>query len=91
MHPDHRQTWASSWGRLIRPGGTLVTLIFPVLPDADPSVGPPFPISPELYTSLLPPAGFEIVSMEKVPAERSVGGRAGKEWLGVWRRRAAQL
>ncbi|KAG1669495.1 hypothetical protein FOA52_015662 [Chlamydomonas sp. UWO 241] len=62
-----------------------------VLPDADPSVGPPFPISPELFTSLLPPAGFEIVSMEPVPAERSVGGRAGKEWLGVWRRRASQL
>ena len=28
--PDKRSDWADTWGRLIKPGGELITLIFPV-------------------------------------------------------------
>lgn len=53
MHPSAREQWAQSWARQIRSGGLLVTLVFPVNPDADLNVGPPFPVSPELYEQLL--------------------------------------
>lgn len=43
MHPSMRQTWAANWARLVRPGGTLVTLIFPVVPEGSIQEGPPFP------------------------------------------------
>ena len=52
-----RARWAPAWARLIRPGGELVTLMFP-LPPADggaamPDTGPPWPLTPELYRDLL--------------------------------------
>ena len=52
-----RARWAPAWARLIRPGGELVTLMFP-LPPADggaamPEPGPPWPLTPELYRDLL--------------------------------------
>ena len=57
MHPSMRQSWATHWSRHVRPGGLLVTLVFPIKPDEDPNVGPPFPVSPQLYTQLLGPHG----------------------------------
>lgn len=65
----------------------MVTLLYPVDPNADPNIGPPFPISPELYKSLLLYA-FELQRMEAVPHQLSHEGRAGKEHLGVWIRRS---
>ncbi|GAX79709.1 hypothetical protein CEUSTIGMA_g7150.t1 [Chlamydomonas eustigma] len=88
MHPSQREDWAVTWSRLIKPGGTLITLIFPVDSSRDPDVGPPFPLTPELYHKLLPAAGFECVSVEPVPPELSHNGREGKEYLGLWRRSA---
>jgi hypothetical protein len=38
-----------------------VTLVFPVDPEADPAVGPPFPVTPELYRGLLLPAGASAI------------------------------
>jgi len=45
--------------RIVTPmsGGELITLIFPVDPTADPTQGPPFPVTPELYSDLLLGAG----------------------------------
>jgi len=86
MHPTHRMDWAAAWARLLRPGGTLVTLLFPVDPAADPQHGPPYPVSEQLYRGLLQPAGFKLESMDKVQPEHSAAARAGREWLGVWRR-----
>ncbi len=42
MHPSMRHDWAKHWARHVKPGGRLVTLIFPV-DDRDPTDGPPFP------------------------------------------------
>ncbi|GBF92003.1 thiol methyltransferase [Raphidocelis subcapitata] len=81
-----RKAWAEAWARLLAPGGELVTLIFPVDPSADPTMGPPFPVAPELYESLLTAAGFECLELEPVPTHLSHPARAGREWLGRWRR-----
>ncbi len=32
-----REDWATSWAKLMSPGGVLLTLIFPVDPERDPN------------------------------------------------------
>lgn len=86
MHPNQRRDWAATWAKLIQPGGILATLIFPVDPSRDPDVGPPFPLTPDLYRQLLPPAGFEEISVEPIPEQLSHTGRGGFEHMGIWRR-----
>ena len=50
-----RKKWASKWAEVIKPGGELVTLIFPVRPEK--KDGPPWHVDPELCKELLIPAG----------------------------------
>jgi hypothetical protein len=57
LHPDMRTAWAQGWARLLSPGGELVTMVYPVDSSRDPNTGPPWPVTPELYKQLLPPAG----------------------------------
>jgi hypothetical protein len=55
-----RKDWAANWARLLKPGGELLTMIYPIDPSRDVSkgyTGPPWPVTPELYTELLLPAG----------------------------------
>lgn len=47
--------------------------------------GPPWPVTPELYKQLLLPAGFELLSLERIPDRLSHPKRVGREWLGRWR------
>ena len=87
LMPDMRSDWAPAWRRILRPGGKLITLIFPV-DESLPFEGPPWPVTPELYKELLDGKnGFVLVSMEKVPDEQSHSQRSGKEWMAVWERR----
>ncbi|GIL59487.1 hypothetical protein Vafri_14165 [Volvox africanus] len=87
MQPNARQQWAHHWGRHVRSGGVLVTLVFPVNSEADPNVGPPFPVSPELYSEMLIPQCFEMTYKEPVPRELSHPSRAGREVMMVWRKK----
>ncbi len=57
MHPDMRVRWAEAWARQIKSGGELVTLMFPVDASMPRDQGPPFPLTPELYSELLSPHG----------------------------------
>lgn len=57
MLPSMRTHWAEAWARHIRKGGELVTLMFPVDPELPLDEGPPFAVTPELYTHLLSPHG----------------------------------
>lgn len=57
MKPDWRKDWAKAWAGLIKPGGELVTLIFPVDPAKPRDEGPPFPVTVDLYNELLKPVG----------------------------------
>ena len=61
MQPTMRQNWAAAWARHIRAGGQLVTLMFPVDPKRPRDEGPPFPLTPELYTELLTSHGTSAV------------------------------
>ncbi|RMG17721.1 MAG: methyltransferase domain-containing protein [Deltaproteobacteria bacterium] len=92
LPPERREAWAEKMYRLLRPGGTLITLVFPVREPkwpprgCDPEAGPPFPVHPDLYRAHLAPF-FEEEEMSKVT--HSAPGREGKEWWGRWRRREA--
>lgn len=86
LMPEMRANWGPSWYRILRPGGLLITLIFPVDPSME-NKGPPWPVTPELYKELLlKNEGFMLRSLEKVPNEQSHSGRAGREYIAVWER-----
>jgi Thiopurine S-methyltransferase (TPMT) len=55
LPPEQREDWARGWARLIAAGGELVTMMFPVDPEKE--GGPPYAVSPDLYTELLTPVG----------------------------------
>ena len=78
-----REAWAARMASLLRPGGELITLIFPIMEVAEGYAGPPWPMSPELVGGLLE-GRFE--STQLGPVSSSHPGREGKEWLGRWRR-----
>lgn len=81
-----RAAWGKAYGRLIRPGGVLIALMWPVEASRDRSVGPPFPIEPEDYDKALAPAGFVREHVSKVPDDVSVERRRGLEMVGIYRR-----
>jgi hypothetical protein len=87
LDPGQRERWAGHVAELLAPEGELITLIFPVPPEASqarrPESGPPFFLHPEQMRELLAP-GFEPTRLEEV--RRSHPGREGREWLGRWRR-----
>jgi hypothetical protein len=83
IEPERRAEWAARVDALLADGGELVTLIFPVT-GGDPSVGPPYPMTPDLVRDLLEP---RFVATHLAEVTRSHPRRQGKEWLGRWQRR----
>jgi hypothetical protein len=82
-----RADWAAAWARHLAPGGHLITMIYPVDATMDANSGPPWPVTPALYDSLLPAAGFERLVLEAVPPGVSMPPtRGGKEFFAIWRR-----
>lgn len=82
IDPNKRKEWADVYARVIKPGGVLVSLVFPC---GDFEGGPPYALSPEIVKNLLAPTGkFEQVSLARVPEELYARGRP--EYLYVWRR-----
>ena len=64
LPPELRPNWAAMMDRVLHPTkGELVALIFPVVPDADPEQGPPYPMTPELVTKLVEPFLEPILSL----------------------------
>lgn len=71
LHPGMRAGWAPAWARLLKPGGELITLMFPLPPAPGTAAetaggggvgetkeeGPPWPLTPQLYRELLLPNG----------------------------------
>lgn len=74
LDPSIRIQWAQKMARLIKPGGELLTLIFPII---DRSGGPPFAMSLELVRSLVEPAGFTCKQLELLSPELCHPGRGG--------------
>ena len=86
IDPSRRQDWATQMSKLIRPGGEIVSLVFPCEDFGIPGGGPPFKLSPQIVEELLEPNGFESVSLTDVPQEQWARGR--QEYLYRWRRKA---
>lgn len=83
IDPSLRAAYRDQMARLIKPGGLLFGLFFP-LRAPGPS-GPPFQVSPdEIRGSFM--EGFELVH-EEFPAE-SIKPRKGNELLMIWQRKA---
>ncbi|KAI0356619.1 S-adenosyl-L-methionine-dependent methyltransferase [Trametes cingulata] len=79
--PSMRSAWAKQMSKLVKPGGFLITLVYPILPYTD--VGPPFYVRPEHYEEVLG-AGWTKI-WDKVP-EKTLDTHVGKERMMVWRK-----
>ena len=86
LRPDMRNAWAEKYATLIRPGGKLITMMYPCDPNKDRSVGPPFPVFPEDYDKALLANGFRKEHVVKLGDDISVERRKGLEYLGIWTR-----
>jgi hypothetical protein len=90
IEPSQRNDWAKKQAELVKPGGQLFTLIFPLKPDgseasaAERARGPPFLWTVAEMKALVEGVGFKQVQLEAAP--RSHPGREGKEFIGVWQR-----
>ncbi|KZT02033.1 thiol methyltransferase 1 [Laetiporus sulphureus 93-53] len=80
--PARRPEWGRQMRDLIKPGGYLITLVFPIM-DQPLDVGPPFFVRPEHYVEVLGD-GWEKV-LDRVP-ENSQETHKDKERLIVYRR-----
>lgn len=88
IEPKRREDWAKRTFELLGPGGTLATLLFPVVRPGTPPVaadgsGPPYRLTPDLAAALL---GETFERVELRPARESHPDREGKEWVGIWRK-----
>lgn len=92
LNPSIRTQWAEQMGKLVKPGGMLLTLIFPIREDD--GAGPPFAVSLQLLEDLLLPVGFTCETLELLPPELCHPNRDGtgeglkfaKSGVGIWRK-----
>lgn len=75
LSPSVRPTWAKKMSNLVKPGGELLTLIFPIR-ELETDV-PPFKVSLEMYKELLESVGFRCDQLELLSTELSHPGRDG--------------
>ena len=74
LDPSIRQDWAKKMSELVKPGGILMTLIFPI---CEKESGPPFKVSLEVYKDLLVNNGFKQLQLDMLPSELCHPGRDG--------------
>ncbi|TEB29876.1 S-adenosyl-L-methionine-dependent methyltransferase [Coprinellus micaceus] len=84
--PAKRSDWGKEMAALIKPGGYLITVVFPILPQT--STGPPYYVRPEHYDEHLQ-ANFEKI-YSKVPTKSSPS-HEGLEHVVVWLRKNLSL
>lgn len=75
--PSLRPGWALRMAEIIKPGGYLITLCFPM--DGDRANGPPYSLSPELYETTLGDRKWKVIA-NFVPKE-SEESHKGRERL----------
>jgi methyl halide transferase len=86
IHPSLRSQWGQQMAKLLHPTmGRLLTIIFPILPMADPMLGPPYPVSFEDYRMVLEPNGIYPEERGPYPSSLSVPSRTGKELICFWK------
>ena len=85
MNVEDREKWAQSYARLLRRGGRLLTMIFPLRKMVDADTGPPYQISLDLARDLLEKVGFECVYHGE--PQESPEGRKGNEYVAIWQKK----
>ncbi|BGP14537.1 hypothetical protein JCM10213_001885 [Rhodosporidiobolus nylandii] len=80
--PSWREKWGKRYAEVIRPGGLLIALAFPL--DGDREGGPPYSVSEEAYDKVLLLAFEKVYS--RVPGKSSEG-RAGRDKMLVYRKK----
>ena len=83
LPPSKRQDWASKMTELVRPGGVLITYMFPL---AEHESGPPFALSEKTYIDLLR-SDFVIVYSENVSEKFHKWKETTGERLVMWKRK----
>ncbi|KIK71429.1 hypothetical protein GYMLUDRAFT_334443 [Collybiopsis luxurians FD-317 M1] len=83
--PSKEHLWGKKINSLIKPGGYLVTLMYPHVSEPF-TTGPPFYISFDRYAEILG-EGWEVV-YDRIPDDATlVGFHKGKDRMVVWKRR----
>lgn len=83
LERDRRPEWVERMQRWVKPGGELVTLIFPGV-DKPADDGPPYAMTPELLHEVLTPA-FEPIYLEEIANPHP--DWEARAWVARWRRR----
>lgn len=90
LDPTQRPAWVTRMAQLIKAGGILITLQFPVFPSEKEAWegGPPWGLTLKLYDELLSET-FEKVYAEK--PTKSHPTRHTLEWIAVWKRKGSNV
>lgn len=83
--PKLREPWGRRMAEIVKPGGHLIALMYPIDPDRARDDGPPFPVDFEAYSLALQGSWDNILNI--VPTT-SRPGHEGRERLGIWRRKS---
>ncbi|KAF5466153.1 hypothetical protein F2P56_016105 [Juglans regia] len=81
IEPDMRLAWAKRIHDILKPGGELITLMFPIFFNVN-------DLNLCSYEEVLHPMGFKAISI--VDNELAIRPRQGREKLGRWKRSSAQ-
>ncbi|KAK9719761.1 hypothetical protein K7432_004588 [Basidiobolus ranarum] len=80
IDPDIRSQWGERYAEIIKPGGVLIALMYPL---DEREGGPPFTVSIPAYKSALE----RFFDLELIDDCKSHPNREGKEKISVWRRK----
>lgn len=81
ISPDNRKEWGRQINALVKPGGYLLALVYPIEPETN--LGPPYFVRPEHYTKNLGD-GWSLV-LDLVP-KKSLASHAGAERIVAWKK-----
>ncbi|QRW05576.1 thiopurine S-methyltransferase [Ceratobasidium sp. AG-Ba] len=81
--PSMRESWGQRMTEIVKPGGYLITLMYPIDPERARNDGPPFPVDVEAYTRVLEQSWEKVLDI--VPSN-SQPTHQGRERLGIWRK-----
>ncbi|KAF8625373.1 hypothetical protein AX15_005414 [Amanita polypyramis BW_CC] len=82
INPSRRLEWGRQMATLIKPGGYLITIVFPIDPKRD--VGPPWYVRPDHYDQ--PLAGHFKKVVDKVPEKLPPDRAKERHHLLIWQR-----
>ncbi|KDN50060.1 hypothetical protein RSAG8_01396, partial [Rhizoctonia solani AG-8 WAC10335] len=77
-----REPWGRRMAEIVKPGGYLITLMYPIDPGRARDDGPPFPVDFEAYSAVLKESWDNLLNV--VPTTST---HEGRERLGIWRRK----